>query len=157
MPRSLRLLLRKIPVVKDTWFSRDLPVLDATVALLDEGVDSPEVRDIAQRSGLEITDTARALEALNGEYVALQMMMGDPAGWFVRKVTSAARRAVGQWPTPEGLVDALAEAFGNAAEQEPDADRQSRLRQVGAFLSSTGRGVATEVVSQVILRSAGMG
>jgi hypothetical protein len=143
--------------MKDTWFSRDLPVLDATVTLFSEGAGFPEVADIAERSGLEIAHVARALEALDGEYVDLQMMMGDPAAWFVRNVTSAARRAVGQWPTPEGLVDALAEAFGNAAEQEPDAEKKSRLRQVGAFLSSTGRGVATEVVSKVILHSTGMG
>jgi hypothetical protein len=143
--------------MRDTWFPRDLPVLDATVTLLGEGAGFPDVADIAERSGLEVTDVARALEALDGEYVDLQTMMGDPAAWFVRKVTSAARRAVGQWPTPEGLVDALAEAFGNAAEEEPDAEKKSRLRQVGTFLSSTGRGVATEVVSKVILHSAGMG
>jgi hypothetical protein len=75
----------------------------------------------------------------------------------VRRVTSAARRAVGQWPTPESVVERLAGAFGAAAEGEPDAEKKSRLRQVAGFLTSSGRDVATEVVSKVILRSTGMG
>jgi hypothetical protein len=144
-------------LVRDTWFSRELPVLDAAVSLLDEGIDFPEATDIAERSGLDVKDVARALLALKGEYVDLLQSMGDPGGWAVSEVTSAARRAVGQWPSPEGVVDALAEAFGSAAEQEPDSEKKSRLRQVGSFLSGTGRDVATEVVSKVILRSAGMG
>jgi hypothetical protein len=113
--------------------------------------------DIAERSGLDVTDVAPALLALKGEYADLLQSMGDPGGWAVRGVTSAARRAVGQWPSPEGVVDALAEAFGSAAEQEPDPEKKGRLRQLGTFLSGTGRDVATEVVSKVILRSAGMG
>lgn len=142
--------------MKDTWFSRDLPVLDAAVSLLDEGVPHTRVSAIAERSGLEVDDVASALLALRDEYLDL-LVTGDPAAWIVRRVTSGARRAVGQWPSPENVVDALAEAFGSAADQEPDPERKGRLRQVAGFLGSTGRGVATEVVSKVILRSVGMG
>ena len=35
--------------VEATWVSRDLPVLDATVTLLEEGMDLPEVVDIARK------------------------------------------------------------------------------------------------------------
>jgi hypothetical protein len=142
--------------MEDTWFSRDLPALDAAVSLIDEGIDFPEATDIAERSRLDVKDAARALKALKGEYVDLSQETGDPAGWTVSAVTSAARRAVEQWPSPEGLVDALAEAFGSAAEREPDPEKKDRLRQVGSFLGGTGRDVATEVVAKVILRSAGM-
>lgn len=143
--------------MKDTWVSRDLPVLDATVSLVDEGILLPEATDIAERSGLKMADVGRALIALNGEYLDLQLSGGDPSAWYVRKLTSGARRAVGQWPSPEGVVDALAEAFENAAEREPDQEKKNWLRQVGAFVGTTGRDVATEVVSKVILRSTGMG
>lgn len=57
----------------------------------------------------------------------------------------------------EAIVDALAEAFGSAAEQERDPEKKGKLRQVAGFLQSTGRDVAAEVVSKVILRSAGIG
>jgi hypothetical protein len=35
--------------VEATWVSPDLPVLDATVTLLEEGMDLPEVVDIARK------------------------------------------------------------------------------------------------------------
>jgi hypothetical protein len=140
----------------DTWFTRDLPVLDAVVSLLNEDVDFPDVADIAGRSGIVDAEVGRALRAMDGEYVDL-VIGGEVDSWWVRSVTSAARRAVGQWPTAQGVVDQLAQAFQDAAEYEHDPERQSRLRQVGGFLTSTGREVATEVVSKVILHSAGMG
>jgi hypothetical protein len=51
--------------VKDTWAQRDLPVLDATVTLLEDS-PLPEVADIATRAGLPVAETARALQALDG-------------------------------------------------------------------------------------------
>lgn len=142
--------------MKDTWASRDLPVLDATVTLIDEGELLPEVTDIAQRSGLDIRSAFLALLALKGEYVDLQIT-GEPGASYVRGVTSAARRAVGQWPTPESLADQLAAAFRTAAETEPDEEKQSRLRQVAGFLGSAGRDIAVGVIGQVISHSTGMG
>jgi DNA-binding MarR family transcriptional regulator len=145
--------------MEDTWTNRDFPVLEAIVRLLDRGNLMVTVRDVAGDTGLDPADVDRAISALEGPYVVKyeQSAGGNSNSWRVRQVTPEARRAVGQWPTPESLVDRLAEAFGSAANDEPDADRKSRLRQVAAFLSSTGRDVATEVVSKVILRSAGMG
>jgi hypothetical protein len=64
---------------------------------------------------------------------------------------------VGQWPTPDSLVDQLAAAFESAADAEPDPGRKGRLRQVAGFLGTTGHDVATEVVSKVIMRSLGVG
>jgi hypothetical protein len=101
-------------------------------------------------------DVAASLNAFDGEYLTV-VRPGTVSCWHVTKVTPEARRAVGQWPTPDGLVVQLAEAFGKGADSEPDPERRSRLRQVAAFLTSTGRDVATEVVSKVILHSAGMG
>ena len=146
--------------MEDTWFSRDLPVLDTTVRLLDEGNFMVRVIDIAEATGLDVRAVDRALEALEGRYVAKynkQATGGHPDTWYVTKVTAAARQTVGQWPTASTVTASLAEAFASAAESEPDPEKQSRLRQLGSFLSGTGRDVATEVVSKVILRSAGMG
>jgi predicted ArsR family transcriptional regulator len=146
--------------MEDTWFSRDLPVLDATVRLLDEGNFLARVVDIAEATGLDVRAVDRALDALEGRYVVKynkQATGGHPDTWYVTKVTAAARQTVGQWPTAASVTARLAEAFGSAAESEPDPEKRSRLRQVAGFLQSTGRDVATEVVSKVILRSAGMG
>ncbi len=143
--------------MKDTWASRDLPVLEAAVSLVDEIMDLPEGSDIAERCGLSVQEVAASLRALDGEYVDLQTTMGDPSSWFVRGVTAAARRAVGQWPTPERLVDRLAAAFAAAADAEPDAEKKGRLRQVAGFLGTTGRDLATNIVASVIAKSTGIG
>lgn len=146
--------------MEDTWVDRDLPVLDVIVRLLDAGSFMVTVRDIAAETGFEPETVDRAISALEGPFVVEYEQFataGNPNPWRVRKVTAAARQAVGQWPTPESLVERFAEAFGNAAEEEPDTERKGRLREVAAFLGSTGRGVATEVVSKVILHASGMG
>lgn len=143
--------------MEDTWVSRDLPVLDAVVRLLE---DQPAVRirAIIDATGFDEKTIGQALLALEGTYVTgLANHWGHPGVFMVSGVTAAARQAVGQWPTPESLVDQLAAAFGDAAEAEPDAEKKSRLRQVAGFLTSAGRDVATEVVSKVILHSTGMG
>ena len=69
-----------------------------------------------------------------------------------RKVTAAARRAVGQWPTAENLANELAVAFGEAADDEQDPERKNRLRQLASFLGETGKDIAAEVIAKVILR-----
>jgi hypothetical protein len=142
--------------VKDTWASRDLPVLDATVALLEE-VDMPEVADIADRSGLAVADVARALQALDGVYVDLRLTMGDPGAWFVQGVTPAARRAVGQWPTAESLIGQLVSGLEAAAEREDDPVRKGRLRQAASLLGGAVRDIAVDIAAKVIERGAGLG
>jgi hypothetical protein len=142
--------------VEDTWVSRDLPALDATVALLEE-VDLPEVADIAARAGIAVKDAARALRAMDGVYVDLRMTMGDPGRWFVQRVTPQARWAVGQWPTGESLVAGLVEGLDAAAEREADPERKSRMRQAAAVVGGTARDVVVDVASKVIERSMGLG
>jgi hypothetical protein len=64
---------------------------------------------------------------------------------------------VGQWPTAESLAGQIAEALAEAAEHEPDPVKKSRLREAGAVLGDTARGVLVEVLSRVVERQAGMG
>jgi hypothetical protein len=94
--------------MEDTWAWRDLPVLDAVVSQLDEVNETggwPDLPDIAEATGLGDLEVAAALD---GEYLDLLRTSGDLSGWFVTRVTSAARRTVGQWPTGESLIERLA-------------------------------------------------
>jgi hypothetical protein len=59
--------------VEDTWVSRDLSVLEAIVALVEDPDLWPEVVDIAARSGLAVEDVARSLQAIDGEDVDTQI------------------------------------------------------------------------------------
>lgn len=136
--------------MEDTWFSRDLPVLNAAVKLFQDK-DFVEVRDLARATGCEPKDVARALIDMRGVYVGELQSMGDMDQWCITEVTPAARRAVGQWPTPESVVALLAEAFSAAASHESDPERRSKLRALGSFLADTGKGIAAEVIAKVIV------
>jgi hypothetical protein len=148
--------LGKLGPVEDTWTSRDLPVLDATVALL-ENRPLVDVTDIAARAGLTVAETSGALQAMEGVYVELAMSMGGPQSWSVQGVTPAARRAVGQWPSAESLITRLVEGLNAAADQEANPERKSRLRQAASLLGGAARDIATDIAARFIEHSMGLG
>jgi hypothetical protein len=140
--------------VEDTWWSRDLPVLDAAVRLFEDE-DFVYVGDLAGETGFDPEDVFRALAAMQGVYTGRLQGMGDLDRRWITEVAPAARRAVGQWPTPENVVARLAEAFSTAAEDEPDPERRGKLRALGSFLADTGKDFAAEVVAKVIAHQTG--
>ena len=135
----------------DTWAARDLPVLTATVALLEESY-LVTVSDLAARTGLDEPAVARALEALDPVYVDFRKTTtgGDPTFWYVLKVTPAARQAVGQWPTAETLVSALASELSAAAGQELDAERKGLLTYAARLIGDTLRDVSVRAADAVL-------
>ena len=133
-----------------TWGPREMPVLSAVVALLEQSY-MVTVSDIAERTGLELAEVARSLDTLDPTYVDFRKTEtgGDPTFWYVLKVTPEARRAVGQWPTAESLVDQLAQAFRDAADNEDDPERHYQLRQAAGLLESGIRDVAIQIASAI--------
>jgi hypothetical protein len=140
----------KAETVEDTWAVRDLPVLNAVVGLLEQSY-MVTVSDIAGRTGLDQADVARSLDALDPTYVDFRKTEtgGDPTFWYVHKVTPEARKAVGQWPTAESLIDRLARAFSAEAEGEEDIERQYQLRQAAGLLAETVHDVAVRVAATI--------
>jgi hypothetical protein len=137
--------------VHDTWVARDLPVLDATVALLEHSF-MVTVTDIAARTDLAPPVVAAALEALDPVYVDFRKTTtgGDPRYWYVFKVTPAARRVVGQWPTAESLATRLAEELATAAREEPEAERQSLLTYAARLVGETLRDATVRAAGRVL-------
>jgi hypothetical protein len=137
--------------VEDTWASRELPVLSATVQLLEESY-MVTVTDIAARTGLEEQAVARALEALDPVFVDFRKTTtgGDPTFWYVLKATPAARQAVGQWPSPESLVTALARELAAAAHDEQDAERKGLLVYAARLIDDTLRDVSVRAAETVL-------
>lgn len=137
--------------MEDTWAGRDLPVLDATVSMLEDSY-MVTVSDIAGRTGLQLPEVARALEALDPTYVDFRKTEtgGDPRFWYVLKATPEARRQVGQWPTPQSLIARLAEGLSAAAEQERDPDRKSLLTHTAGLLGDSLRDVAIRVAAAIV-------
>jgi hypothetical protein len=144
--------------VKDTWVGRDLPVLDATVSLLEESY-MVTVSDIADRTGLDLADVSRALETLDPTYLDFRKTTtgGDPRFWYVHKATPEGRRAVGQWPTPETLISSLAGELTAAAERETDPERKGLLSYSARLLGDTLRDLVIEAAARVLTPATGRG
>src|SRR5262245_49033537 len=138
-------------LVHDTWTTRDLPVLDATVALLEQSF-MVTVIDIAAKTGFEPADVAAALEALNPSYVDFRKTTtgGDPRFWYVYKATPEARRVVGQWPTAEALAGRLAEELTAAAAGESDAERKGLLTYAARLVGDTLRDATVRAAGRVL-------
>jgi len=137
--------------VHDTWAARDLPVLDATIGLLEHSY-MVTVVDIAAKTGLAPSVVAQALDALNPVYVDFRKTTtgGDPSFWYVFKVTPEARRAVGQWPTAEALVSRLAEELSIAARRDGDADSQGLLAYAARLIGDTLRDATLRAAGAVL-------
>ena len=135
----------------DTWAARDLPVLDATVSLLEQSF-MVTVTDISVRTGLEPSDVARALEAMDPVYVDFRKTTtgGDARFWYVFKVTPEARRVVGQWPTAQALAGRLAEELTAAAQRETDGERQGLLTYAARLIGDTLRDATVQAAANVL-------
>jgi hypothetical protein len=125
-------------------------VLSAVVELLGQSY-MVTVSDIAERTGLDLPEVTRSLDAMDPTFVDFRKTEtgGDPTFWYVNRVTPEARQAVGQWPTAESLVDQLAKAFSDAADREEDAERHYQLRQAAGLLGETVRDVAIGVAATI--------
>jgi len=137
--------------MEDTWASRDLPVLEAVAARIDELFTGgyPEAWEIAESTGMEVLDVVAALNALDGTYIELRKGLTPPK-WHIVGVTPAARRAVGQWPTGASFVDRLAAGISEAAEQEENPEQKRRLLSVARGLGGAAKTIAINVASEIL-------
>jgi len=149
-----------IDAVEDTWVGRDLPVLTYLVERLDRlDVHRVDLPEIEQATGLASDNVARALQALDqAEPPLIQGIraMALPYPAVITGFTERARRAVGAWPTPDGLVDRLMSALDTAADEEVDPSRKSKLREIAGALGGSMREVVVEVAGTAIARGMGM-
>lgn len=141
---------------RDTWTSRDLPVLQAIADLIEETGSHADGSAIVSRTGLTTAQVSRAVKSLEDEY--LRDVHWD-ADWFpdlypiVQGITSEARRTVGQWPSAE----AAAERFIAAIEQqiiESETDEQrSRLVRIRDAVTVAGRDLLVDVMGAVLTKT----
>jgi hypothetical protein len=138
--------------MEDTWASRELPVLEAVVSKIDKLFSTgeyPEAIDIADCAAMQILDVVAALNALDGDYIALHRSM-EPSRWHITSVTPQARRAVGQWPTGENMIERLAAGLSKAAEQEKDPEQRRRLLAVARELGGAAKAIAINVATEML-------
>jgi hypothetical protein len=146
-----------IVLMDDTWASRDLPVLTAIVEWRDRDALAmgPTMGEIADVTGFDVADVLRATKALDAAFILVQRSMSDPSQWFVAKLYPPARRAVGQWPSGESLVEQLVAGLRAAELTESDPAEKTRLRTAVDALSGIARDVVVQVATSVVSSSIG--
>jgi hypothetical protein len=134
-------------MTSDTWTNRDLPVLRAIVDLWeeqDEDEGGIEPWEIARRTGLDKETVRKALRTLNLQpYFEDAQVVGSGDIWMVGAPTADALRIVGQWPSPEVLLNRLIAELQQAAERDdlPEEER-SKLKRTAIFLRTSAWQIA---------------
>lgn len=140
----------------DTWFSRDLPVLDSIVSMVDKILVTgtfPQLSDVADITQIEIMEVGKAAMALeNASLIDLQRTMigGNPAPWFVTRVSGEARQLVGAWPSPQSLATSVYQQLEELAESEGDSPKSSWIKSFVNGASTIGKDVVVEVLATAI-------
>lgn len=130
----------------DLWTTRDLPVLDSIVrALAEDPFRGVTPEHVSAATGLSQGEVASALTNLASarppffDGISIEEV---PFPITITSVSERALRTTGTWPEPEQLVMRLISALEEAASQEPDPDKRSRLDQAAKTLG----GIALQVV-----------
>lgn len=133
-----------------TWETRDLAVLRVAVEHFDDPAALRlSLESVAAQAGLSDNDVKRAARALHeASPPYVEGITVDQASYPIALtgVTERARRAVGQWPTPEALAERIISALTEAAEKEQDPDKKGRL----SHAADVGKGVLTGVLTNVL-------
>lgn len=140
----------------ETWASRDLPLLAAALRRVEEGDFSVgQLEAIRAELGFtpaEILAGIGALESADPPYLEAQLAGGwtdeRAGGGYVESVSERARRELGAWPSPDGLVEQLAAALARAADAEVEPERKGRLRAAADALAGVAREVAVRVLTE---------
>ena len=146
-------------MAKDTWFSIDLPVLDAIVDYLEDSDPSlrPQLYDIAERTGIGEDDVVRAAKRMDGVYIELEHRFGPQRDLAVTAVSPEARMVTGQWPSAETMAARIIAGLEEAADREPAEETRGRLREAANVLGATVRDLSTNVLASVIAKQLGIG
>jgi hypothetical protein len=137
--------------MESTWEQRDLPVLEAIVRYFDEEDSAviPDVATFAEITGMDPGQVGRAVRALSPRFIKTAPGLGSLTEVGIMGVTDEARQAVGQWPTPESVVERIVAALVEAADREPDQGKRTKLRAAADALGGFGRELLVNVVANV--------
>lgn len=131
--------------MKDTWLTRELPVLDSIVQYFEEEpTGTLTSQAIAVRSGISQDEVHRALIKLgtaNPPFFHGIDVDQLPYPVMITEVTERALTMVGQWPSPESLIGQLIDAINRASDEEMVPERKDMLRRT----AETIRGAAYQI------------
>jgi DNA-binding MarR family transcriptional regulator len=141
-------------VAEDTWFSRDLPVLDAAVHLVDAAAFAhPSAHELAERTGLELDQVLTALRALEqAGLIAVTFTMGGGRNSHVDAISGEARQLVGAWPSAGAIASRLVAELERRADAASSDEERSKWRRLLDSVLGLGREVVVDVAAAAITR-----
>lgn len=138
-------------MLPDTWYARDLPVLEACVSLVDEnpGIGAT-VPELSAASGVTEDGVKAALRALEAAGLIGVLWGLTSEGVSVPRVAGEARRLAGAWPTPETAADRLVAALEAQIAATTEPEERGRLELLLAGVAGVGRDVLVAVLSKAL-------
>ncbi len=135
-----------------TWATRELPILAVALRRMDAGEYFVDLEGLRQELGLPVDQMRLGVTALAEAwppYLSVSSTSGGPdqIGGFVDQISERARRELGTWPSPDGVLERLVAALEQAAAGEPRSDRKRRLRVAAEALGGVAREVVVNVLS----------
>ena len=131
--------------MKDTWHSRELPVLESIAEYFEEeptGTLTPQA--ISARAGRSLDEVTRALIKLDAARPPFLTGRGVEELAYpvlITGITERTLRSVGQWSSPESLVEQFIDALNRASEEEKRPEHKDMLRRA----AETIRGAAYQI------------
>lgn len=148
-------------MAESTWAERERPVLEAVYAAEELGGDAFALTAAAKNALPELDEGAAILTIRRlGDAGFLRIKATGAWGSqnvrvMVEGTTSAGLLAVGAWPSPASVVEAVIAAIEDQAEAEPEPERRGRLRKVASAISEAGREIVIEVGAAVVAKQVG--
>ncbi len=137
----------------DAWFSRDLPVLMATVALYDRAsFGFITFQQVSERTGLSNDVLSRSLRGLRAAgYLETRLTGGsDPGQHLVTTISASARVVAGQWPSESTIVERLLGALEEESRSAPTEEQRAKLRRLREAMIETGTQLVARIIGEVV-------
>ena len=143
-------------MIDEVWHT-DRKVLVEIVRQIEvDGLDFADCTTVFEKAGIDSATGERSVGRLvrTGRLHGQRTFGGD---WTIDSVTQQGLRESGAWPTADQLAERVVSALDDAAEQEQEPQKRSKLRGLATGLGGAGKDVLVEVLASVVTKSAGLG
>lgn len=129
-----------------------MPILAATLRRSDAGVPFPDLEEIRNEIGLDVTQMRVGLSALKDAsppYLdfTLNFAGSEVTHGFVTAIGERTRRELGSWPTSDSLIDSIVQALETEAETKVESDSKGRIKSAAEVVSGMARDVVVAALA----------
>jgi hypothetical protein len=140
-------------MVKDTWESRELPLLEAIAQADAEGHEYPESGSLAEKTGLPYVQVQAGLKALLQADMIAGAKINTPSGWGLVNISlrERGRIASGAWPSGDVYAELL-RVLDDRIAGTKDSEQRNALQRLRGAVVDVGTGVVSAAVYDLLRR-----